>query len=133
MNKRNVLWSTGGAMVFCLLGLAVFYLVTRVQQNRQVGLALSRTTSKLAQLARRDPYPNAENIKAAQEEEARLQRFLTRSRRTLPQRLALRCGTTWNFALTWTIRSPVCGRRQPGPAWKSRPITGSPLPPRKAP
>ena len=76
MKARTLFWSAGGALAFCLLGAAAFYLCTKIHQNQQVTVALNRATGKLERLAHRDPYPSSENIKAVRQEQVRLQGFL---------------------------------------------------------
>lgn len=74
--KRNLFLVVGGAVALGLLGLAGFYLLTKIQQDKTVTEQLDAATQKLETLAKRDPYPNPENIKSAKEEEDRLQKFL---------------------------------------------------------
>lgn len=74
--KRNLFLVVGGVVALGLLGLAGFYLYTKIQQDHAITEELNSATQKLETLARRDPYPNQENIKAAKEEGKRLQGFL---------------------------------------------------------
>jgi hypothetical protein len=66
----------GGVVALALLGFAGFYLFTKIQQDQAVTEELSAATQKLETLAKRDPYPNPENIKSAKDEAKRLQSFL---------------------------------------------------------
>jgi hypothetical protein len=84
MNRKTLLWSTGGVLTFCALGAAAFYLFTRIQHNQEVTTLLGQATGQLEQLAHRDPYPSADNINAVQQEQARVQTFL----RTVEQHFA---------------------------------------------
>lgn len=74
--KRNLFLVVGGLVALGLLGFAGFYLFTRIQQDRSVTEELDGATKKLEGIAKRDPYPNPENIKAAKDEGKRLQSFL---------------------------------------------------------
>jgi hypothetical protein len=75
--KRNLFLVLGGVVALGLLGFAGFYLYTKIQQDQSVTGELDAATQKLESLAKRDPYPNPENISAAKEESVRLQGFLT--------------------------------------------------------
>jgi hypothetical protein len=74
--KRNLFLVGGGIVALALLGFAGFYLYTKIQQDNAVSEELSAATTKLETLAKRDPYPNPDNIKAAKDEGKRLQGFL---------------------------------------------------------
>ena len=74
--KRNLFLVIGGVVALALLGLAGFYLYTKIQQDHAVTEELDAATKKLEELAKRAPYPNADNIKSAKEEVARMQSFL---------------------------------------------------------
>jgi hypothetical protein len=63
-------------VALALLGVAGFYLYSKMQQDRAVTDDLNAATQELERLAKRDPYPNPENIKSASEEGKRLQNFL---------------------------------------------------------
>ncbi len=75
--KRNLFLVVGGVVALALLGIAGFYLYTKIQQDQGVTEELNAATQKLEALAKRDPYPNPENISAAKDEGKRLQNFLT--------------------------------------------------------
>lgn len=75
--KRNLYLVVGGVVALGLLGFAGFYLFTKVRQDQAITEELNTATSRLETLARRDPYPNPENIAAAKEEGVRLQGFLS--------------------------------------------------------
>jgi hypothetical protein len=75
--KRNLYLVLGGVVALGLLGFAGFYLFTKVRQDQAVTEDLNGATARLETLARRDPYPNPENIAAAKEEGVRLQGFLS--------------------------------------------------------
>jgi hypothetical protein len=74
--KRNLFLVIGGVVALGLLGFAGFYLYTKIEQDQAVTAELDTATQKLETLAKRDPYPNAENITAAKEEGKRVQSFL---------------------------------------------------------
>ncbi len=74
--KRNLILVIGGVVALALLGFAGFYLFSKIQQDQAVTEELSAATQKLETLAKRDPYPNPENIKSAKDESRRLQSFL---------------------------------------------------------
>jgi hypothetical protein len=74
--KRNLFLVVGGVIALALLGLAGFYLYTRIQQDQDVTEKLDAATKKLEAEAKRDPYANTENIKSASDEVKRLQGFL---------------------------------------------------------
>lgn len=75
--KRNLYLVVGGVVALGLLGFAGFYLFTKVRQDQAITEELNTATARLETLARRDPYPNPENITAAKEEGVRLQGFLS--------------------------------------------------------
>ena len=74
--KRNLFLVLGGVVALGLLGFAGFYLFAKIQQDQGVTGELDSATQKLETLAKRDPYPNPENIAAAKDEGKRLQSFL---------------------------------------------------------
>ena len=74
--KRNLFLVLGGVVALALLGFAGFYLFAKIQQDQAVTDELNAATQKLEALAKRDPYPNPENITAAKEEGKRVQGFL---------------------------------------------------------
>ena len=61
-------WSSAASLPWRLLGFAGFYLFTKIQQDQGVTAELDAATQKLETLAKRDPYPNPENIAAAKDE-----------------------------------------------------------------
>ena len=73
--KRNLFLVAGGVVALALLGVAGFYLLTKIQQDKIVTEELSAATLRLEGIAKRDPYPNAENITAAKDEGRRLETF----------------------------------------------------------
>lgn len=75
--KRNIVLVVGGLVALGLLGFAGFYLFTKIKGDQAITEELTAATQKLESLARRDPYPNPENIAAAKDEGQRLQGFLT--------------------------------------------------------
>jgi hypothetical protein len=74
--KRNLFLVVSSAIALALLGFAGFYLYTKIQQDRAKTEELTAATQKLEALAKRDPYPNADNITAAKQEVKRVQGFL---------------------------------------------------------
>jgi hypothetical protein len=83
--KRNLFLVVGGVVALGLLGFAGFYLYTKIQQDQAVTEQLDAATKKLEGLAKRDPYPNADNIKAAKDEGKRVQTFLGEVEKHFPQ------------------------------------------------
>ena len=75
--KRNVILVVGGAVALALLAFAGFYLFSKYQLQRGVTEELDAATQRLETLARRDPYPNQENIAAAKDEAQRVQSFVS--------------------------------------------------------
>src|SRR5579862_3096000 len=75
--KRNLFLIVGGLVALALLGFAGFYLYAKIQQDQAVTGELDAATAKLEGLAKRDPYPNADNIGAAKQEANRLHGFLS--------------------------------------------------------
>jgi len=75
--KRNLFLVVGGVVALALLGIAGFYLFSKIQQDQSVTADLNAATEKLEGLAKRDPYPNSENISAAKDEAKRVQGFLS--------------------------------------------------------
>jgi len=65
--KRNLFLVLGGVVALGLLGFAGFYLFAKIQQDQGVTGELDSATQKLETLAKRDPYPNPENIAAAKD------------------------------------------------------------------
>src|SRR5690242_18432300 len=74
--KRNLFLVISGVVALALLGFAGFYLFTKIQQDRAKTEELEAATQKLEALAKRDPYPNPDNINAAKQEVKRVQAFL---------------------------------------------------------
>lgn len=71
--KRAWIWTS--VLGACLLVLATGYMLARFQHDRAITQELTRATQRLEQLARRDPYPNSDNIHAAKAEATRLKNF----------------------------------------------------------
>ncbi len=88
--KRNLVLVIGGLVAVGLLGLAGFFLFTKIQLNDGVTNQLNEKTEELKRLVGRDPHPGTEkvnNIKAAKEEEKKLQAFLAQVQQYfVPQR-----------------------------------------------
>jgi hypothetical protein len=77
--KRNLVIVIGGLVGLGLLGLAGYYLYTKIQENEAVTAKLGDTTTELKTLVNRDPHPGTEqvnNIAAAKEEVVKLKGFL---------------------------------------------------------
>jgi hypothetical protein len=75
--KRNLFLVVGGVVALGLLGFAGYYLYMKIQADQAVTGELDAATTRLESLAKRDPYPNAENIGAAKQEATRVQGFLS--------------------------------------------------------
>jgi hypothetical protein len=74
--KRNLVLVVGGLVALGLLGLASYYLYTKIQENAAVTAKLEETTTELKRLVGRDPHPSQEPIAAAKEEQVKLKAFL---------------------------------------------------------
>jgi hypothetical protein len=74
--KRNLVLVVGGLVALGLLGLASYYLYTKIQENTAVSTKLDETTAELKRLVGRDPHPGQEPIAAAKEEQVKLKAFL---------------------------------------------------------
>ena len=71
--NRNALLLLAGSMA---LGLAGFYLFKDFENDRKITRTLTVATERLERLAKRDVYPNTDNIRAAKQEVQRLRSFL---------------------------------------------------------
>jgi hypothetical protein len=74
--KRNLVLVVGGLVALGLLGLAGYYLYTKIEENTAVSAKLEQTTTELKTLVGRDPHPGPEPIAAAKEEQVKLKAFL---------------------------------------------------------
>src|ERR1041384_174019 len=79
--KKNLGLVVGGTIALCLLGFAIYFLLTSKQTVDEVTGQLTGETEKLKALTTRDPYPNQENIEAARKEQKKLAAFVQDSRR----------------------------------------------------
>jgi hypothetical protein len=73
---QRSLWVLGATTGLGLLAGAGLYLFKSVRDEQQLSNGLTQVTQRLERLARRDPYPNRENILAAKQEDIKLQTFL---------------------------------------------------------
>lgn len=98
--KRNLFLVVGGVIALSLLGLAGFFLYTKIQLNQEVTDKLNTAVDQLKGLATRDPHPGTEsldNISAAQQEAKKLEKFLGEVRRFFPQTVSTNEMTTREF------------------------------------
>ena len=82
--KRNLFLVVGGVIALALMGLAIFFLITKMQQDEAVTAALNDKTETFKGLVSRPVHPGTEkvdNISAAKEEEKRLNAFTAELRK----------------------------------------------------
>lgn len=85
--KRNLLLVVGGVIALGLLGVAGFFLYTKISLNQAVTAQLEENTEELKKLVNRDPHPGTDktnNIAAAKAELKKLQAFLNQVRHYFP-------------------------------------------------
>lgn len=83
--KKNLLLVLGGAVALVLLGVAGYFLWSRYTLESQVTQALTDQTTALNDLMNKEPHPGNEkidNIKAAQQQDAKLQEYAAEARKT---------------------------------------------------
>jgi len=83
--KRNLGLVVGGLVALALLGVAGFYLWSKVQEDAQVTTELQEATAKYTELINKPPHPGNEiskvnNIELAKEENKRLEAFVSEVR-----------------------------------------------------
>lgn len=78
--KRNLLFVVGLAVAVALLGFGVFYLLSSKGQADEAAAQLEQKNGEFDQLLNADPYPVEDNIKAAKQEQARVQKFIESAR-----------------------------------------------------
>lgn len=78
--KRNLLFVVGLAVAVALLGFGVFYLLSSKGRADEAATQLDQKNGEFDQLLNADPYPSEENIKAARQEQARVQKFIESAR-----------------------------------------------------
>jgi hypothetical protein len=77
--KRNLFLVIGGAVALILMGLAVFFLLTKINEAEEVTQTLNSQTETLTSLVNRDPHPGTDkvdNIRAAKEALNKLEGFM---------------------------------------------------------
>lgn len=79
--KRNLFFAVGGAVALGLMGLAFYYLFTKIQVESQVSEELNARVEQLNSFSQQKPYPNETNVVAVRREKERLQEFLVTTRR----------------------------------------------------
>ncbi|MCS7090834.1 MAG: Amuc_1100 family pilus-like protein [Verrucomicrobiota bacterium] len=82
--KRNLLFVISSAVALILLGLAIFYLYSSLQQKNEVFERLTAQYEELNRLYNLNPNPGNErvnNIQAARDQQAQLRAFLNRTAR----------------------------------------------------
>lgn len=85
--KRNIYLVVGGVVALALLGVAGFYLYTKIGEDQAVTAQLSEQTEKLKTLVNRNPHPGTDqvdNIAAAKAEHQKLQDFLIEVKKFFP-------------------------------------------------
>jgi hypothetical protein len=85
--KRNLFLVVGGLIALGLLGVAGYFLYTKIQLNEEVSAQLDASTTKLKDLVNRDPHPGTpamDNIGTAKKELQKLQTFLGDVRHYFP-------------------------------------------------
>jgi hypothetical protein len=85
--KRNLFLVIGGLIALALLGIAGYFLYTKIQLNEEVSAKLDESTTKLKTLVNRDPHPgtpNMDNIGAAKKELQRIQSFVREVKHYFP-------------------------------------------------
>ncbi|MBM3878103.1 MAG: hypothetical protein FJ387_00015 [Verrucomicrobia bacterium] len=83
--KKNLVLVVGAAVALVLLGVAGYYLYTRISLESEVSAALEAQTAELDRLSRLDPHPGTEkvnNIDAAVKQEQQLQGLLGEVQKT---------------------------------------------------
>lgn len=78
--KRNLLFVIGLGVAMALLGSGVFYLLASKGRSDEAATQLEAKNGEFDQLLNADPYPNEDNIKAARQEQARVQKFIDSAR-----------------------------------------------------
>lgn len=81
--KKNLVLVISAAVTLIGLGVAGYYLYTKIQLSNQVGAQLEEQDQKLQQLMRMRPHPGnrkVDNIALAKEQEAKLDDFAKRAR-----------------------------------------------------
>jgi hypothetical protein len=73
--KRNLFLVIGGVVALALLGIATFFLISKIQANNEVTAKLQRQTELYRRLVMRNPHPNPENIEAAKQEQQKVEQF----------------------------------------------------------
>jgi hypothetical protein len=74
--KRNLLFVVGLAVAVALLGFGIFfYLLGNMSSAQAADEELNAKNAEYVELLERKPFPSKENIAAAQEEQARLNKF----------------------------------------------------------
>lgn len=85
--KRNLFFVIGGLIALGLMGLAGFFLYTKMQSNQAVTEELDKSTRELDRLVKRDPHPGSDqmnNIGAAKVEAKKLEAFVGDLKRFFP-------------------------------------------------
>lgn len=85
--KRNLFLVVGGLVALGLLGLAGYFLFSKIQQNQAVTEQLDTTTAELQALLDRKPFPGQENIDDAKKEARKLQTFAQEMQHLFPSTL----------------------------------------------
>src|SRR5215472_3666903 len=81
--KRNLYFLIGSVVALGLMGLAGWYLYSKLQLNTEILGKLDEQYAKLNDLAKQNPHPGSgkvDNIKAAEEQKAQLLTFRDKTR-----------------------------------------------------
>ena len=79
--KRNLFFVVGGVITLALLGVAGFFLYTKIQEETQVTTELDSATAQLQSLVNRDPAAKENNIEAAKSDYKKLTEFVAELRK----------------------------------------------------
>ena len=84
--KRNLYFLIGGLVAVALMGLAGWYLYSKMEQNSEMLKQLDEEYGKLKRLSEQNPHPGndkVDNIKAAKEQQQALRAYLQKAREHL--------------------------------------------------
>ncbi len=78
--KRNLFFAVGGAVTLVLMGLAFFYLFSKIREEAQVSEELNAKVEQLGGIVQQEPFPSETNVVAVAREKERLLQFLATAR-----------------------------------------------------
>ena len=82
--KRNLWLVISGVIALGLLGLGGFYLYTAIEKNAAVDGEINQTKTDIDRLLNAEITPNAQNLKEAKEQSARLAAFIAEAQKLFP-------------------------------------------------